>query len=318
MSFLRLAACRLVALLLAVAASAAAAEPPADGPGWYRTHIGRLAVTALWDGTMDLPLREAFARPGPARLDALRARAFLPATMPMSVNAFVVDDGQRVVMVDTGAGASRMFGDRLGGVPAQLRAAGYAPERIDEIYLTHLHTDHVGGLTIDGRAVYPRAVVRADGREAGHYLSREQLAAAGPDKEDIESAIAMLEPYVASGRFRPFDGRTELAAGVRALPAPGHTPGHTAYVVESEGEKLILWGDLMHVAAVQFPLPAASVAFDASPPQAAASRAQLYREAARDGAWIAAAHVGFPGIGKIRAEPGGGYAWVPIGMVRGR
>ena len=320
MKFFAVGARALAALALAFAATAApAGDPRPEGPGWYRTQIGRFAVTALWDGTLELPVDEVFARPGPAQLKALRARALLPALMPMSVNAFVVDTGERVVMIDTGTGASRAFGDDLGKLQTHLRAAGYAPEQIDEIYLTHMHTDHIGGLTLDGRAVFPRAVVRADMREAGHYLSRDKLAAAaGDDKADFATAIAMLEPYVSSGRFRPFDGPTELVAGVQALPARGHTPGHTVYLVRSDGEKLILWGDLMHVAAVQFPLPAATVSFDAVQAQAAASRAQIYRDAAREGAWIAAAHIGFPGIGKIRKDANGGYNWLPISMVRGR
>jgi len=305
-------------LAFAVTASVQAADALPESPGWYRAQIGRFTVTALWDGTLEMPVDQVFARPGPAQLKALLARDHLSPTMPLSVNAFVIDTGRHLVMVDTGTGASRMFGDRLGKVQANLRAAGYAPEQIDEIYLTHMHTDHVGGLTVDGRAVFAKAVVRADAREAGHYLSREKMAARPGEKEDFESAMAMLEPYVASGRFRPFDGRSELVPGVRAEPAIGHTPGHTVYVVESDGEKLVLWGDLMHIAAVQFPLPAATVSFDFAPAQSAAHRARIYRDAAREGAWIAAPHIGFPGIGKLRADKGGGYSWLPMAMLRGR
>ena len=311
---------RLFVLLLALAAAACAtaAETRPESPGWYSTQIGRFTVTALWDGTLDMPVGQVFKRPGPAQLKALLARAYLKPTVPLSVNAFVVDTGARVVMIDTGTGASRMFGDRLGKVQANLRAAGYTPEQIDEIYITHMHTDHVGGLTVDGRAVFANAIVRADVREAGHYLSPEKMAASPDDKEDFESAMAMLAPYVKSGRFRPFDGGSELIPGIRARPAWGHTPGHTVYEVQSDGEKLVLWGDLMHVAAVQLPVPAATVMFDAMPVQSAANRAQIYREAAREGAWIAAAHIGFPGIGKVRSDGKGGYSWVPVSLVRGR
>jgi glyoxylase-like metal-dependent hydrolase (beta-lactamase superfamily II) len=311
--------CTLVLLMAASSACPQAAEPRPDNAGWYRMQIGRIAVTALCDGTLDMPVLEVFARPGPTQLQALLARARLPATVPTAVNAFVIDSGERIVMVDTGTGASRMFGSQLGQVLTQLRAAGYQPEQIDEIYLTHMHTDHVGGLTTaDGRAVFPNAVVRAEAHEAGHYLSREKLAAAGGDKEDFESAIAMLAPYVASGRFKPFEGRTALAAGVWAQPTPGHTPGHTVYMIESDGQKLLLWGDLMHVAAVQFPQPAATVSFEASQRQSAAIRQQLFRQAAADGSWIAAAHVGFPGIGQLRSNGRGGYDWLPVTMLRGR
>lgn len=324
---LHFAVLRLLAIglfLVGAAGPLHAADALPDTPGWYRTQIGRFTVTALWDGGLEMPVTEVFARPGPAQLKALLARSYVTPRMQMSVNAFVVDTGRHIVMIDTGTGASRMFGDGLGKAVGNLRAAGYTPEQVDEIYLTHMHTDHVGGLTVEGRAVFPKAIVRADAREAGHYLSHEKLAAAkggkDGDREDFESAVAMLEPYVKSGRFKTFDGRTELVPGVRALPAYGHTPGHTVYVVESDGEKLMLWGDLMHVAAVQFPLPAATVNFDAVPAASAAVRAQIYREAARDGAWIAAAHVGFPGIGKLRAYEGGGvggYGWVPISLIRG-
>ena len=166
--------------------------------------------------------------------------------------------------------------------------------------------------------MFPNAVVRADAREAGHYLSREKLAAAGAEKPDLESAIAALDPYVQSNRFRPFDGAAELVPGIRALPAHGHTPGHTVYLVESDGERLVLWGDLVHIAAVELPLPTATMAYEADSAQARANRLRALRDAARDGSWVASAHIGFPGIGKVRAERGGGYRWLPIALVRGR
>ena len=295
------------------------ADPRIESPGWYSARIGRITVTALFDGTISMPVDKEFSAPAPARLNALLARDGIGLTVPMAVNAVVIETGQRIVMVDAGTGALKMFGEGLGRVPSNLRAAGYTPEQIDEIYLTHLHADHVGGLTIDGRAVYPNATVRADTREAGHDLSRAKLAAAGDEKADFENAIAMLDPYVKSGRFKPFDGAIELVAGVKALPAHGHTPGHTAYVVESDGEKLLLWGDLVHVGAIELPLPTAAMAFEADPAQARASRLRVLRDAARDRTWIAAAHLGFPGIGQVRAEArGGGYSWLPMALVRGR
>lgn len=311
---------RILALLVLLAGLGGAhADPRIESPGWYSARIGRFTVTALWDGTIPMPVDQEFSAPAPARLKALLARDSLGLTVPMSVNAFVIDTGQRIVMVDAGTGGLRTFGDGLGRVLANLRAAGYTPEQIDEIYLTHMHADHVGGLTVDGRAVYPNAIVRADAREAGHYLSREKLAAAGPAKPDFESAIAALDPYVRSGRFRPFDGPAELVPGLKALPVRGHTPGHTAYEVESDGEKLVFWGDLVHIAAIELPLPTAAMAYEADTAQARASRLRVLRDAARERTWIAAAHLGFPGIGKVRADArGGGYTWIPMALVRGR
>jgi len=204
----------LVLLFLVVGLGDLRADPRIESPGWYSARIGRITVTALFDGTIPMPVDKEFVAPAPAKLKALLARDGLGTTVPMPVNAFLIDTGQRIVLVDAGTGALKMFGEGLGRVPTNLRAAGYTPEQIDEIYLTHMHGDHVGGLTIDGRAVYPNATVRADAREAGHYLSRAKQAAAGAEKADFESAVAMLDPYVRSGRFKPFDGSTELVAGV--------------------------------------------------------------------------------------------------------
>jgi glyoxylase-like metal-dependent hydrolase (beta-lactamase superfamily II) len=122
--------------------------------------------------------------------------------------------------------------------------------------------------------------------------------------------MASLNPYVAAGKLKPFDGETELVPGIRAIPATGHTPGHTVYAVESEGHRLVVWGDLMHVAAVQFVQPAVTIAFDVDSKAAAPQRIKHYADAAKKGYFVAVAHVSFPGIGQLRAD-GKGYDWVP-------
>jgi len=116
---------------------------------------------------------------------------------------------------------------------------------------------------------------------------------------------------VSADRFKAFAGATELFPGIRAVAAPGHTPGHTVYAIESKGQKLVLWGDLMHVASVQFPKPAVTIAFDVDSPAAAVQRRKAYADAAKGRYLVAAAHLPFPGIGHLRAE-GKGYAWVPL------
>lgn len=113
-----------------------------------------------------------------------------------------------------------------------------------------------------------------------------------------------------AGKLTTFDGAGELGPGIRAVPTYGHTKGHTAYMVESKGQKLAASGDLMHTGAVQFPNPAVTISFDTDPTQAAVQRRRMYEESAKQRFWIAAAHVPFPGIGHLRAE-GGGYGFVP-------
>src|SRR5439155_8535354 len=144
-----------------------------------------------------------------------------------------------------------LFGPQAGSIVANLKAAGYQPEQIDEICITHMHGDHIGGLSSDGKAVFPNAIVRADQHDADYWLSEANAAKAPKEMAGFfKMATASFKPYIDVGKFKPFDGDTPLVPGVKAVAAHGHTPGHSLYVVESKGQKLVLWGDLMHFAAV--------------------------------------------------------------------
>lgn len=305
----------LLALVLASAGAAQAAGPMAKGqaPGWYRMMLGDFEVTALSDGTVKLPVDKLLTNVKPATVEALLARSYLKPPVETSVNGYLVNTGSKLVLID--AGAAGLFGPTLGRLLGNLKASGYQPEQVDEVYLTHMHPDHVGGLMADGKMAFPNAVVRAHTREGAYWLSPANLEAAPADgKGFFQGAMAALNPYVVAGRVKPFDGETELVPGVRALPAIGHTPGHTVYVVESQGQKLVVWGDLMHVAAVQFAQPAVTINFDLDSEAAAPQRQKHYADAARGGYFVAVAHVSFPGIGQLRAD-GRGYDWIPANYV---
>jgi glyoxylase-like metal-dependent hydrolase (beta-lactamase superfamily II) len=294
------------------APSPALAEAPmaqAQAPGWYRMKLGSFEVTALSDGTVKLPVDQLLTNIKPATLQQLLARSYLKAPVETSVNGYLVNTGNKLVLIDTGAAG--LFGPTLGKLLANLKASGYKPEQVDEIYITHMHPDHVGGLMEGGKMAFPNAVVRAHVKEGGFWLSETNLAQAPADaKGFFQGAMASLNPYVAAGKLKPFDGETELVPGIRAIPATGHTPGHTVYAVESEGHRLVVWGDLMHVAAVQFVQPAVTIAFDVDSKAAAPQRIKHYADAAKKGYFVAVAHVSFPGIGQLRAD-GKGYDWVP-------
>jgi glyoxylase-like metal-dependent hydrolase (beta-lactamase superfamily II) len=271
--------------------------------------LGDFEVTALSDGTVDLPVDTLLNAPK-AKVDKALARQFLKAPVETSVNAYLVNTGSKLVMIDAGAGG--LFGPTLGKLLASIKAAGYQPEQVDEIYITHMHPDHVGGLATDGKLNFPNAVVRADKNDADFWLSAENLAKADKDSKGFfQGAQASLNPYVQAGKFKPFDGDTELVPGVMAHASRGHTKGHTTYFVESKGEKLALWGDLMHVAAVQFAEPGITIKFDTDNKAAAAQRKAAYADAAKKGYWVGAAHLAFPGIGHL-ASQGGGYQFVPV------
>lgn len=290
---------------------ARAGAPPVktQAPGFYRMMLGDFEITALSDGTFDLRLSELLTNTTPEKIEAALVRSFLKDPVETSVNAFLINTGTKLVLIDSGAG--NFFGPTVGKLVANLAAAGYRPEQIDEVYITHMHGDHVGGVVNGDKATIPNAIVRADQREADFWLSQANMDAAPQErKQAFQSAMAAIKPYQAAGKFKPFDGDTELTPGIKAIATPGHTPGHSIYAVESQGQRLVLWGDLMHVAAVQFPEPAVTIRFDTDSNAAASQRKAQYADAAQRGYWVAAAHLPFPGIGHLRAD-GSGYDWVP-------
>ncbi|MDR3221148.1 MAG: MBL fold metallo-hydrolase [Candidatus Accumulibacter sp.] len=317
----RLAGVRLLSLFavcLSFAASSSAAPPAPAGtqvPGFFRTVVGNLEVvgslevTALYDGQTEVPQRLLHGLDARAVQTLLR-EAFVSADRPMqtAVNAYIVHTGQNLVLVDTGAAAC--FGPALGNVRRNLEAAGYRPEDIDTVLLTHLHADHACGLTDKaGTAVFPNATVWASRNEAAFWLN-EETAAQAPDgkRQAFDLARAAVAPYVASGRFKTYAAGDVLLPGLVVEPSPGHTPGHTGYLFASH---LLVWGDIVHSHAVQFAHPEVSIEFDSDRKKAIATRKQVFADAARRRLLVAGAHLPFPGIGHVRAGKGG-YRWVPV------
>jgi glyoxylase-like metal-dependent hydrolase (beta-lactamase superfamily II) len=291
------------------AAMAAAPMAKTNAPGFHRFMLGDFEVTAVSDGTVELPVNTLLMEKQ-AKVDKALAKSFMKSPAETSVNAFVINTGTKLVMIDAGAGG--LFGPTLGKLVANLKASGYQPEQIDEIYITHLHPDHVGGLAANGAVVFPNAIVRADKHDTDYWLSQANMDKAPAEgKGFFQGAMASMNPYNAAQHLKPFEGDTELVPGVKAVSRYGHTPGHTNYVVESKGQKLVLVGDLIHVGAVQFDDPAVTIKFDSDAKAAAAARKLVFDAAATDGAMIGASHLQFPGLGHLRKE-GKGYEWVPV------
>jgi len=297
------------AVLMAPLAQAGAPQVQTQAPGYYRMMLGDFEVTALSDGTVGLHVEKLLQGTTPKKVESALAKWRLGLPLETSVNGYLVNTGSKLVLIDAGAGG--LFGPTLGKLVANLKASGYTPEQVDEIYITHMHPDHVGGLAADGKVVFPNAVVRADQADADFWLSAANLEAAPKESKGFfQGAQASLKPYVDAGRFKAISADEELVPGIKAVATHGHTKGHRNYVVESKGQKLVLWGDLMHVAAVQFATPAVTIAFDTDQKAALAQRRKAFAEAAKQGYFIGASHLSFPGIGHLSAQ-GAGYSFQP-------
>jgi glyoxylase-like metal-dependent hydrolase (beta-lactamase superfamily II) len=307
----------LAAALAAATVGAQAAAPmvKTPAPGFFRVMLGDVEITPISDGTFDLPM-DQFMHQKPELTRTAITKNFLKLPVETSDNAFLINTGSKLVLVDTGAGA--LFGPTVGKFVNNLKAAGYQPEQIDEIYITHMHGDHVGGLVNNGQRVFPNAVVRAGKADADYWLSQANMDKAPADKKDFfKGAMASINPYIQAGKFKPIEKDGELVPGVSAQAEHGHTPGHTVYAVESRGQKLVLIGDLIHLAAVQFDNPQVTIAFDSDEKAAYAARKKVFDDAAKNGWLVGGAHLQFPGLGHLQTQ-GKGYRWVPVNYTQMR
>lgn len=309
-AFAVLAAAGMLSLLHAPPVHAAAPQVRTQAPGFYRMMLGSYEVTALLDGTHDFPVETVMTNVSRTDTDHDLASDDLSLPVQGSINAFLINTGSQLVLIDTGAGV--LYGDCCGHLLANLRAAGYRPEQVDLVLLTHMHKDHVGGVILDGQRAFPNAVVRASRREADYWLDANNKRTAPAFLSSFFDAAAQsVAPYIAAGRFQPFDGDATLAPGIRALAAPGHTPGHTAYVVQSGKETMLVWGDVIHVASIQLRDPTATVEYDSDATAAQQTRHDLLALAAQRHYVIGAAHISFPGLGHVSPD-GAGYRWIPL------
>ncbi len=304
--------CALALLGLVPTAHAKAPMVHTQVPGFYRMQLGQFEVTALYDGQIDIDTK-LLHHIDASHLKTLLARMFVDyPKMHTSVNAYLINTGDHLVLMDTGAGT--LFGPTLGNVEKNLKASGYTPEEVDTILITHMHGDHVGGLIdADGKPVYPSATVMVAKAESDFWLSTKAAESATKEmKPFFQMAQKAAAPYLASGHWHTFTKGSEVVPGILALDAHGHTPGHTAYQVESDGHKLLIWGDLVHAYAVQFAKPGVSIDYDIDQKQAIVTRQGLYKATAAGKILVAGMHLPFPGIGHVRAVGHGSYAWIPI------
>lgn len=297
-------------LFATTAVQAAAPMAEKQAPGYYRAMLGDFEITTLSDGVINLKPDELLTNTDAEHVRNVLSANFLSIPTTTSDNGFLINTGKKLVLVDTGAG--HFFGPTAGKLIKNLKASGYQPSQIDEIYITHLHPDHVGGLTSSGKMAFPNATVRAGQKDADYWLDKDKMQAAPKSqKGTFKNTMASLNPYVEAEQFKPFKGSQQLADGIKAVAANGHTPGHTTYQVESDGKTLLLWGDLVHVAAVQLPQPDIAISFDSDTQKAVKIRKRVLETAQKHEYLIGGAHLSFPGLGHLK-EADTGLEFVPV------
>ncbi|NML39963.1 MBL fold metallo-hydrolase [Chitinophaga sp. G-6-1-13] len=280
----------------------------------YTVKIGGIPVTALTDGTIPINAEQLFAGSEPGKVTQLLQNSFLKNPVELSINAYLIKDGDKRILVDAGAG--ELMGNYGGKLAASLKQAGIQPEEITDILITHVHLDHSGGLVVAGKKVFPNAIVHVHQTEVDFWLNAKNKQAADPkhmgaNPQAFTNAENMLTPYLQNNQVKTFSKETEVLPHITAIPSPGHTPGHTIYVLSSKNEKLYFWGDMIHMSAIQFPAPSLPDHFDVDIAAQQKNRKTLYEQAAQQQHLIAAPHISFPGIGHLRKN-GAGFLWVPV------
>ena len=215
-----------------------------------------------------------------------------------TANAFLIKTGKANILVDTGTGINDIIIDKI-------KKLGVQPDKINAVLITHLHGDHFGSLQRNGTAVFPNAKIYLSVKEHDFFT-----------KTNInEGAVAALKPYGSNMvTFEPGPIGTKIKAllpGIIPVASYGHTPGHTVFLVESGKDKLIIAGDFLHVALIQFAVPDISATYDMDQKAAAASRKQILDYAAKNKIPIGGMHIVYPGIGTVEAA-GGGYRFIAM------
>jgi glyoxylase-like metal-dependent hydrolase (beta-lactamase superfamily II) len=283
---------RLVSPLVIAAALMAtgAYAQTAPQPGAQDFQVGALTVTALHDADFNPPndgkafgLGQSVEAIGKVLTDH-----GAPATpIHLSVDALLVHDGARLVLIDTGFG---------GALQAILAKAGITADAVTDVLITHAHPDHIGGLmTKDGKPAFPNAKVRMSEAEWASVKAQPDLA----------QFVSVVGPQVEA-----FTPGGEVAPGIASIALPGHTPGHTMYEIASGDAKLIDIGDTAHSSILSLEKPDWKIEFDGDQIEGAQQRRAELTRLAASGEQVFAPHFPFPGVGKIAAD-GDGFKWLP-------
>lgn len=283
------------------------AVPGTQIPGVYHRRVGDITITGISDGYLDGNL-DVLRNIDKEEARQILAENFRPARRT-AVNCFLIYTAGQLALVETGCG--RYMANTGGQLLKNLAAAGVDPASIGSVLLTHMHPDHSAGLTdmATGRRNFPNAELVMHENEPRHWFDDAAMAK-GDEREKklfFQAGREQTVPY--RDRWRLFQ-KGEVLPGVTAVPIPGHTPGHTGYMINSGGESLLIWGDIVHVPELQTARPEVCMAFDTDKAQAEATRRRIFDMVATDRLLVTGMHLHFPGFTHL-VRQGTGYRLIP-------
>jgi glyoxylase-like metal-dependent hydrolase (beta-lactamase superfamily II) len=301
---------RLAASSLMLAAVLGACSPPAEkavtpaeapatdaSPDIHAFRIGEIEAVALKDGEMALPASDATASPWANASEVtavLNEAGQSDGLVYLSIQPLLLRDGDRVVLIDTGAGGQM---GTEGKLQASLRAAGVEPGQVTDVLISHSHGDHIGGLAgANGELAFPNAVIRMSAAEWADLQANP--GSFGPLVEAIKPKVQTFQPGA------------EVAPGVTAVALAGHTPGHSGYEVVSGADRLLYIGDAMHSSVISVQRPELVNGWDSDSAAAVRTRQGLLGRGASENLRVYGVHFPFPGIGRFQRRDDG-FVWLP-------
>ncbi len=314
--FLSAAAAGTATALAPITTQAAAPPASVQAPGFYRYKVGSFEVTAATDGAATFPLPDKWVQNhSKAEVQTVLAEAYQATeTVTVPFTPIVINTGPKLVLIDTGYGPEMKAktNGRVGQLPTNLAAAGIDPKSIDTVIISHMHQDHVFGLrTADGALAFPNAEIMVPALDWAYWMSDEEMnkLPEGYTKSvypGIRKTFAGLENKVTK-----YEWGKELIAGITSLSTPGHTPGHTSFVVASGSSKILVQSDVTNIPQVFLTHPTWQVLYDVDPLKATETRRKFYDMASADKFLIQGYHFPFPSAGYVEKN-GEDYRLVPI------
>ena len=298
--------------MLGGSALARAPKVGTQSPYFYRFNVGNAEVTVVSDGPLPLgPPKGTFTGASDDEIKKMLSDNFLPSdNIVLEQNSPIVNTGDKLVLFDTGMGTAKNFGPATGRQQKSMAEAGIKPEDIDAVVFTHAHIDHIGGVVdASGKVLFPNAQFYIAQSDFDFWT--DEGKAGGPMKDFIVHARKNLMPV--RDRLIFYKDGQEILPGIQAMAAPGHTVGHTMFMITSGGKSFAFLGDLTHHQILLMEKPRMEFSYDTDPKQAANSRVRMLDMLAANKIAVMSYHYPWPGLGHV-VKTGEGFHYIPEPM----